>query len=704
MKPKILWIDLETYSEVDLTSRGLYAYAQDPSSEIMLVQLAVDDGTPRVWDCTRHPRTPPPKVAELLQRAMDGEFVLRAHNAQFERVMMREVWGIDVPPERWWCTSAQAAAHGLPSALGTLSTIFQLGDKGKDMEGRKLIHLFCKPRPKNMALRRATPRTNPREWEAFTEYAVQDIVSMRELAAKLPVWNHRYGETEHQLWCLDQRINDRGFMIDRKLAEQAVALVARVKKRSNKRIAAGTAGIVSSTDQRDLLLRYLLEIEGFQTADLTADTLRRLVDDETLPSSTREVLRARLEASKAAVTKYAAALRVVCDDDRVHGGLVYCGAQRTGRWAGRHLQPHNFARPAYGVDAAYLDKAVASVLAGTADVDYDAPLEVLSNTLRPMIKAAPGKKLIPSDWSNIEGRGLACLAGEKWKLRLFEDYDLGIGPDPYVASYAKSFGIHVDTVTGAQRQMGKVQELALGYAGGAGAFISMAAAYGMDLEALAVAVQEGLAEAGEEYRWQDAEAFVDWIREEKARDLGIPYHVEVACEVLKTGWREAHPKTMELWGKVETAFRRAIATPGKTFRAGPHLQVRRDGAWTRMRLPSGRYLCYMGMHIDKHNSMRFWGVNSYTKRWAKLYTYGGKLTENATQAFARDVMAYHMPRLEWAGYSIVLTVHDEPIAEVPDTLMHTAREMCMIMTTPVPWAPELPLAAGGFETYRYRKE
>ena len=692
-----LWIDLETYSEVDLKTHGLYRYARDPSTEIMLVQYAIDDGPVHVIDCTATPRQMPEELRAL---RIPGTAVKYAHNAQFERVLMNAVWGANPSPEPWYCTQAQANAHSLPGGLGKLSEIFKLDEDGKLDGGRKLINLFCKPRPKNMKLRRATPQTHPEEWAEFVDYARQDVVAMRELHTKMPRWNFEYGSAEHQLWCLDQRINDRGFQIDRELAEAAVALVERRKALADEEIQDLTDNEVGAVSQRDQVLGYLLRAEGVHLPDLTRATLERYVDDPELSPLTREILRLRLDNAKAAVSKYAAALRTADPkDDRVRGGLQFCGALRTGRWAGRHLQPQNFARPSYGTNEASLRIAIDAVKSGAADLIYDKPLQALSDCLRPLIIPRPGNALIASDWSNIEGRSLAWLAGEEWKLDAFRAFDAGEGPDVYNASFARSFNRPVASVTKPERQIGKVQELALGYYGGAGAFVAFAAAYNMDLEELARAVHEAVPSDV----WNQAAGFVDWMRTANKRDLGLPEHVEIACEVLKFRWRDAHPATVQLWNDIDHALRLCLDAPGKTHQAGRYVQMRRDGNWTKVRLPSGRILTYLGLHQDR-GSIKYWGVNSYTRQWAKLYTYAGKMVENITQAFARDVMAYHMPRLEAAGYPLVLTVHDEPIAEVPDDGPQTAEEMCAIMASPIPWAPDLPLAAGGFRTHFYRKD
>lgn len=690
-----LWYDTETFSWEDLRKAGVYRYSE--KGEIIMAQWAVDDGPVQVADTFNGHK--PPELIELLQ---DPGVLVRAHNAPFDRTMTRNVWGIDVPIERWRCTMAQAMSHGLPGGLDKLSEIFALGLEGKMKIERALMVLFCTPRPKNHKLRRATPDTHPEEWQRFLEYGEQDVVAMRALFNKMPRWNYDGDPTETAVWFLDQKINDRGFAVDVELAEASIRTVGIEQKRLAKETRKRTSGEVAKPSQRDAILAHVLTEYGIVLDNLRADTLRRLVSDPEIPEPVQELLALRLESTKTSTAKYAALLRSVCHDDRIRGALAYCGAIRTGRWAGRILQPQNFPRPTKEVDAEYMERGIEAFKAGAADLLYDNVMQVSANLIRGVIVAPPGKKLIPSDWSNIEGRSLAQLAGEEWKLEAFRLFDRGEGPDLYVAAYARAFNIAPEEVGGGKRQIGKVLELALGYEGGAGAFLTFAAVYNMDLEEMAAAVKESVSKEA----WDAAASFVEWMREENGRDLPVSEDVEIASEVLKAAWREAHPHVVAFWREAQEAFKNAALHANKTFRCGADgcIQIRRTGAWLRVRLPSGRQLCYLKPRIDSKGNLRYMGVHPLTRRWCELYTYGGKLVENFTQAFARDVMAYHMPRLEERGYALVLTVHDEPIAEVPDTEDFSADEMCKIMTEEIPWARGLPLAAGGFETYRYRKE
>lgn len=325
-------------------------------------------------------------------------------------------------------------------------------------------------------------------------------------------------------------------------------------------------------------------------------------------------------------------------------------------------------------------------------------MELTANCIRGCIVAPPGKKLVIADLSNIEGRGLAFLAGERWKLKAFADFDAGVGEDLYKVAYGRSFNIDPKEATGQKRQIGKVMELGLGYEGGVAAFLTFAAVYRMDLSALAAAVYETASSEA----MANAKGMWKWATKQK-RTLGLPENVYVACEILKRAWRDAHPATCALWKAAGDSVRAAIKNPGETFPIGQHLKARRDGAWLRIRLPSGRYLCYINPKVDDDGQITYFGVNQYTRQWGAIKTYSGKLAENFSQAFARDILAYNMPAIERAGYEIVLSVHDELLTETPDAPEFNTEALSQMMATAPSWAHGIPLAAAGFETYRYKK-
>lgn len=693
-----LWFDCETYSECDLSAHGTHRYAEHPSTEIIVAQWAVDDGEPVVVDCNAS-RVGDYRMDYLSNYLRDPTVTVVAHNSMFDRTLLRHVWGIDVPIERWRDTMIQAMSHGLPGALDKIGTIMGVGtDEAKDKRGRELIRMFCKPQPRSGA--RYTSHTHPQAWEEFLEYSRQDIVAMRAIHHRLPKWNMRDGGAELALWHLDQRINDRGFQADLALAESAITAVDREQSRLKQEVHDLTDGEVTSPSKRDDLLVHILMEYGVALPDMKADTLRRRMEDPELPEGVRLLLALRLEATKTSTAKYKSLVNACSADGRMRNTLQFCGAQRTGRWAGRTFQPQNMPRPS--MDADEIDVGIEALKMGVADQFFDDVMDLTSNTVRGCIIAPPGRKLVVADLSNIEGRGLAYLAGEEWKLEAFRRFDAGTGPDLYKVAYARAFGVDANfdhkTVQGhMQRQIGKVQELGLGYEGGVAAFLTFAAVYRMDLAVMADAVhstapKEALAAAYGMWEWA----------EKKRRTLGLERNIYVACEVLKKAWRDAHPATVSLWSEVGDAVRRAILNPGECFTVR-QLKFQRDGAWLRIRLPSGRYLCYIKPEVDEGGQITYWGVNQYTRQWGKIKTYGGKLVENIVQAWARDVLASSMRVVEDNGFDIVLTVHDELITEAQDSRC-TSDFLAEIMSTPPAWAPDCPLAAAGFETYRYRKD
>lgn len=692
-----LYCDLETYSETPITY-GTHKYAE--CAEVLLWAYAFDDGPVKVWDLTANPATP----TDLLVALHSSDITFVFHNGgMFDSVVLRHALpGLAVPAERMHDTMVMALAHSLPGSLDLLGEILGLEhDQRKQKRGRELISLFCKPRPKNMKLRRATRETHPAEWAQFIEYAGKDIEAMRAIYAKLPRWN--YQGDELALWHLDQRINGRGVAVDLDLAHAAIRASDRAQAHLADRTSTLTNGEVGAATQRDKLLAHILAEHGVALPNMQASTLERRIDDPNLPPELRELLAIRLQASKTSASKYKRLIEAASSDGRLRGLLQFDGASRTGRWAGRLFQPQNLPRPslkqndiAFGIEAMKMD---------AEDLIYADVMELTSSAIRGAIIAPPGKKLVVSDLSNIEGRMLVWLAGEEWKLQAFRDYDAGTGHDLYALSYAKSFGITAEEVMdnkehgdGSMRQIGKVQELALGYEGGVGAFITFSLAYGIDLEAMAEAAINSIPDDTK----REALGAWDWA-EKKGRTFGLSKRAYVVCDSFKRLWREAHPNVTSFWKALGDSARRAILQPGVTVPCRK-LKLRRDGAWLRIVLPSGRALCYPSPQVDENGKISYMGINQYSRKWQRLQTYGGKLAENATQAAARDVLADSMPRIEADDFEIVLTVHDEVITEAPDLPDYTVARLSAHMATVPAWAEGLPLAAAGFESSRYRKD
>jgi DNA polymerase len=684
-----LYIDIETYSAVKLNT-GLARYST--AVETMIVTWALEDGDVRLWDVTHEPEPP----GDLLAAVFLCDRII-AHNAQFDSYILEQEkwWPKDDAVGKWYCTMAQALRHGLPGGLDKLCTVFRLPeDVAKHKRGRELIHLFCKPQKGG---ERATRLTHPAEWREFKDYAKSDITSMREVYKKCPKWNDT--PFELGLWDLDQKINRRGMAVDVPFATAAL----RATTAEQKRIAARTKLLANGGNadgefelrptQRDRLLNFLFVEHGVTLPDLKNDTIERRLNDPELSETVKELLRLRQSASKSSTAKYKRLLEQHVAG-RLYFLLQYAGAQRTARWAGRGFQPQNLKRPSLEFDDILF--AIEAVLLEAEEVLLDDIMEAMSSALRSVLVASPGHKLVASDLSNIEGRMLAWIAFEEWKIEAFRLFDAGLGPDLYKLAYARAFNIEPEDVEKWQRQIGKVLELALGYQGGVGAFVSMALALGLDLDELAERVLPTLSKSVR----LDAEAVWEWAERRNAT-MGLAHDVYIACEALKRMWRDAHPNSEGLWEQAETAARCAILTPNKEFHAG-RLTFDRKGAWLRMRLPSGRYLCYPNPKVE-NDTIYYATWNVYKKAWRHEPTYGGKLVENACQATARDVMAHGMVRAEDAGYPIVLTVHDELVTDPEDSDEYTVDGLSALLAANPEWAEGLPLAAGGFESQRYRK-
>lgn len=690
---KMAFMDLETYSTVPIRN-GTWAYAE--GAEVLLWAYALEDGAIEVWDLTADAKMPIP-LAALLD---DPEVVTCWHNGgMFDTVVLDVAMGIQLPLRRVHDTLVQALAHSLPGSLGSLCEVLKVPtDKAKDKAGKDLIRLFCAPPGKHLKRGRATRETHPTEWSRFVQYASLDITAMRECYKRMPKWNLTTAEVA--LWHLDQRVNRRGMFMDIELAHAAVRAVDAAQSVLKARTVEITNGEVESSTKRDAMLEHVLAEYGIDLPDLQKSTIERRANDPDLPEGLRELLRIRLQASSTSTTKYKALLASASSDGRLRGTKQFCGAGRTGRWAGRLFQPDNLPRPALAQSD--IDFGIDALKDGCAHLLYENVMELISSAIRGCIIAPPGKKLVVADLSNIEGRVLAWISGEKWKLEAFRAYDVGTGHDLYKLAYAKAFGVAPEDVDKQMRQIGKVMELALGYAGGVGAFLTFAAAYGIDLEVLAEQAfrsipQHVMAQANIMFEWH-----CDKKKKDPAGAVGLSKKAWLVCESFKLAWREAHPATVALWNGLEEAVRAAIDRPGHTFYCR-ELKVRRDGAWLRIGLPSGRALCYPSPEIVE-GTITYMGMNQYSRKWERLRTYSGKLAENVTQAIARDVMGGAMPTVEDHGYEIILSVHDELLTEAPDHPEFNAEHLSGLLAANPPWAEDMPLAAAGFEAYRYKKD
>jgi DNA polymerase bacteriophage-type len=640
-----LWLDLETYSETPIT-QGTYRYAE--TAEVMLVAYAFDDEPVEVIDLTAG------GSLDNVQLLIDSADKVVIHNSNFDRTVLR-CNGVHVPLSKVEDTMAQALAHSLPGSLGALCDVLGVPqDKAKDKHGQKLIHLLTKPRPRNVKLRRATRETHPEEWAAFIEYARLDVDAMRDVSQRLPRWNS--SGSERRVWLLDQHVNDRGIAVDVGLAEAALRAFQRSARSLAERAGLLTNGAVPSLTQAARFTAYLKSI-GYETPDLTKGTVAAALKGD-LPQHVRELLEIRQQASATSPAKYKVLINGVSSDSRLRGLLQYCGASRTGRWGGRLFQPQNLPRPTLKQDM--INAGIDAMKADCEDLLFDNVSELCSSAVRGALVAEDGKKLVIADLSNIEGRVLAWLANEKWKVAAFKEFDAGVGHDLYKVTAGRILNKDPGDVTKEERQnQGKVPELAGGFGGGVGAYRKM---------------------GGAVFDAMSDDEIMAIVRE----------------------WRKAHPDVVSFWYSLEGACDGALLDEGKIHKVGLLSVIFKD-TWLRIKLPSGRWLCYPNAAIE-NGRIVYDGTNQFTKKWERIETYGGKICENIVQATARDVLASGLLRAETAGYAVCLHVHDEIIAEVPDTDEYSAEGLSKIMSHNPGWSLGLPLAAAGFECYRYRKD
>lgn len=665
-----LHVDFETRSAADLKKTGVYAYAAHATTDIWCLAYAFDDGPIEVWT----PGQPVP--ADIVEHIMlDG--VLTGHNAAFERIIWRYIlaprYGFPEPAtEQWRCTMAMAYSLAMPGSLENAAPAAGL-DMAKDKHGHRLMMQMARPR-KVEDDGTIVWWNEPEKIARLIEYCKQDVAVERALEKRL----RPLSVSELALWHLDQKINDRGVLVDETLALAAKGIVKQAQADLDVRMRALTDNEVSACSNRNQLVKWIRG-QGVDCDSINKAAMEVLLEeDNPLPPQVRAVLLVRQESARASVAKIDSLLNGKSPEDDRAKGLLQFHSASTGRWGGRRFQPQNLKRP----DEEDIDTLIDIVATGDFDylsMSYPNPLSAVGDILRGLVVAAHGHRIVAADYSNIEGRVLAWLAGEQWKLDAFRAFDGGTGHDLYKITAAGILGKEPSAVTKDERQShGKVPELALGYQGGVGAFSTMAANYGLTLE--------------------------------------VP-----VIEAIRDGWREKHPRIKQFWYDMEEAAVCAVQNRGEVAHCRK-IAFKVAGSWLMMRLPSGRYIAYPRPEIREFDVP--WGgtkagltyfstidpakkgkiidddANSTT--WARIKTYGGMLAENATQAVARDVLADAMPRLEAAGYPIILTVHDEVVCEVP-TGHGSVDEMEDIMCDLPAWAAGLPVAAEGFEGERYRK-
>lgn len=648
---KKLSCDIETFSDVDLIRCGVYKYADSPNFEMLLFAYAVDDGDVHIIDIAGGEELP----EKIIQAIKSDTVVKTAYNAQFERVCLSRYLklpdGEYLNPQSWYCTAVQAAELALPLSLADVGSVLGL-ERQKMTEGKELIKYFCvpcKPTKSNGNCTRNRPCHDINKWETFKKYCMRDVDVERQIADKLKMYP--ISDEEHRLYVLDQIINDRGVLVDSELAEQAVKLNS-----IQTAVAVEQAYMITGLENPNSVtqLKQWLKEKGVEIESLSKKSVKSLADET--DGDVSEMLKLRLLMAKTSVKKYEAVIRSVCSDNRVHGMMRFCGANRTGRWSGNILQPQNLPQN-HLPDLTLARDIVKDGDFEMLDMMFGNVPNVLSELIRTVLIPKPNHRFIVADFSAIEARVLAWIAGEQWRIDTFKN-----GGDIYCASASKMFKVPVEKhgVNGELRQKGEISELACGYGGSVGALKNMGAV-----------------------------------------EMGVQ---ENELQGLINDWRNANPHIVRFWYEVGNAAMKAIKE--KTTVPLGKLVFAYERGILFIRLPSGRRLSYIKPRIGTNrfggDSITYMGINS-AKKWDRLETFGGKLTENIVQGTARDLLANALINAANAGYDTVFHVHDEIICEVPNGY-GSVDELCKLMCIKPEWADGLPLNADGFECEYYKKE
>lgn len=655
---RVMGVDIETYSSVDLAGSGVYAYTEAPDFDILLIGYKFDDEAEvHVIDTLAVDRDFDPELYEFREALTDPGIIKTAFNANFERTCLAKWTGAAMPPEEWRCTMIKALTLGLPGNLADVGIAMGLPEeKLKDPQGKALIQFFskpCKPTRTNGQRTRNLPAHDPAKWKLFIEYNRQDVVTEQEILRQLDIY--KTPESEQQLWALDQHMNDNGVKLDIPMVEKIVEYDTqrRQELQEEAKVLTGLANPNSLAQ-----LKKWLSKQGVTMTSVTKDTIAATLQTD-IPDSVRRMLEIRTALGKTSVAKYSTMLTAVCQDHRLRGILQFYGANRSGRWAGRLVQTHNLAKNSLP------DLDLARELAAAGDFDTLATLFgetafVFSELIRTTFIPSDGCRFVVSDFAAIEARVLAWIAGEEWTLEAFRQ-----GKDIYCETASMMYRVPVEKhgQNSHLRQKGKVAVLACGYQGGVGAM--------------------------------------------KRMDKGgsIP---EDELQSVVDQWREANPKVVKLWRTCELAAKTAIQEH-RTVRLAHGLAFSYINRNLFIQLPSGRKLCYWDTRLKQDDytgrlSITYMGVNQETKQWGETETYGGKLVENIVQATARDCLAVAMTRVSALGYKIVMHVHDEMIVDVPNTDTEAPGRINAIMAQPIEWAEGLPLKGDTYETPFYKKD
>lgn len=649
----MLSIDIETYSSVDLARCGVYAYTQAADFTILLFGYTFNNDPVQVIDLANNEAIPD----EIISALTDPTIIKTAFNANFERTCLAQYLNIPMPPQQWYCSQAHALTLGLPTSLEKVAKVLNLSTQ-KMQEGKALIRYFsmpCKPTKSNGGRTRNLPHHDREKWTLFKAYCKQDVEVERAIRQRLE--RYPMPEKEMRLWYLDQRINDYGVRVDQRLVENAIQCDGGYQKKLMKEATHLTG--LENPNSPTQLKTWLQDEHGIKVESLAKANVEELLAKISNPTVKR-VLELRQDMSKTSVRKYEAMERAVCKDRRVRGLLQYYGANRTGRWAGRLVQVHNLPRN----NMSDLDLGRRLLKVGdyeALELLFDSVPDVLSQLIRTAFIPSPGCRFIISDFSAIEARVIAWLAGEEWVIDTFKGHG-----KIYEMTASRMFGVPMELIVRGNpeyelRQKGKIATLACGYQGSVGALKAMGA------------LSMGLSE--------------DELPE------------------IVAAWRQSNPNIVKLWWDVEEAAIRAVKDrTAVNMRYG--LKFYYKSGVLFIRLPSGRSLVYVRPRIElderfNKDKLTYEGVE--LGKWCRIDTYGGKITENIVQAIARDCLAESLLRLDAAGYKIAFHVHDEVVLDVPYGF-GSLKEVEAIMSQPIDWAPGLPLQAEGFESDYYMKD
>ncbi len=644
---RVLSADIETFSDVDLIKCGVYAYADSPAFGILLFAYSFDGGETQIIDLAQGEKLP----AEVEEAIFDVSVTKTAYNANFERTCLSKHFGRYIPPESWHCSAVQAAMLALPRSLEDVGRVLGL-DEQKMKEGKELIRYFCvpcKPTKANGGRARNLPCHAPEKWELFKTYCKRDVDVEKAIRRKLH--NFPIPESEMELYRLDQRINDRGVLVDMGLVKQAIAC-----ERLHKEVVTKRAYELTGLENPNSVaqLKGWLGDKGMEAESLSKKAVADMIAET--DGEVEELLRLRLLMAKTSVKKYEAMERSVCSDGRVHGLLQFYGANRTGRFAGRLVQIQNLPQN-HLPDLELARELVKQGRFEDIELLYDSTPNVLSELIRTAFIPKPGCRFVVADFSAIEARVLAWLSGEQWRLDVFTSHG-----KIYEASASSMFHVPMEEITkgSSLRQKGKLAELGLGFGGASGALVSMG-----------------------------------------ALDMGL---AEDELPPLVAAWRKANPHIVQFWWDVDAAAVKAVREKQKT-KVGKIIFEYKSGILF-ITLPSGRKLSYvkprMAVNRFGRDGLTYEGI-SENKKWSRIETYGPKLVENIVQGTARDLLAEAMLRVEKKGYPIVMHCHDEIIAEVPEG-SGSVEEMCKVMAVQPTWAEGLPLRADGYSCKFYQKQ